>query len=94
MLFESSTYTASILMAYNGFFMRSFKLKKYAFRIRTRVGMVVDNLMIPGETEEEAGRKLRQIYRDCQILNCVCHQGTVRTPVASNFEDVVSLIAR
>jgi hypothetical protein len=81
-------------MTYNGFFMQPFKLKKYAFRIRTRVGMVVDNLMIPGETEEEAGRKLRQIYRDCQILNCVCHHGSVRTPVAGNFEDIVSLIAR
>lgn len=80
-------------MDLNGFFMQPFKLKKYAFRIRTRVGMVVDNLMIPGESEEEAGRKLRQIYRDCQILSCVCHHGSVRPPVA-NFEDVVSLIAR
>lgn len=68
-------------------------LKKYAFRIRTRVGMVVDNLMIPGQTEEEAARKLRQIYRDCQVIDVVCHQGNVRTPVA-NFEDVMSLIAR
>ncbi len=73
--------------------MQPFPLKKYAFRIRTRVGMVVDHLMIPGQNEEEASRKLRQIYRDCQILDCVCHHGNVRTPVAS-FEDVVSLITR
>lgn len=73
--------------------MQPFPLKKYAFRIRTRVGMVVDNLMIPGKDEEEAQRKLRQIYRDCQILDCVCHNGSVRTPVA-NFEEVVSLITR
>jgi hypothetical protein len=81
-------------MTLNGFFMQPLKLKKYAFRIRTRVGMIVDHLMIPGENEEEAARKLRQIYRDCQVLDCVCHHGAVRTPVAANFEDVVSLIAR
>jgi hypothetical protein len=74
--------------------MQPLKLKKYGFRIRTRVGMVVEHLMIPAETEEDAARKLRQIYRDCQILNCVCHYGSVRTPVAGNFEDVVSLITR
>jgi hypothetical protein len=66
---------------------------KYGFRIRTRIGMVVDNLMIPGRDEIEARRKLRQIYRDCEILDCVCVRGTVRTPVSS-FEDVVSLITR
>ena len=81
-------------MPSHGIFMQPPKLKKYAFRIRTRVGMIVDNLMIPGQDEEEAGRKLRQIYRDCQVLDCVCHQGTVvRTPVA-NVEDVMNLIAR
>lgn len=73
--------------------MQPLALKKYAFRIRTRVGMVVDNLMIPGQNEEEAARKLRQIYRDCQVIDVVCHQGSVRTPVA-NFEDVMNLIAR
>ena len=66
---------------------------KYGFRIRTRVGMVVDNLMIPGRDEIEARNKLRQIYRDCEILACVCVRGTVRTPV-SNFEDVLTLIVR
>jgi hypothetical protein len=43
-------------------------LKKYGFRIRTRVGLVVDNLLIPGRDAAEAERKLRQIYRDCEIL--------------------------
>lgn len=68
-------------------------LTKYAFRIRTRVGLVVDNLMIHGQDEADAQRKLRQIYRDCEILACVCHRGNARTPPA-NFEDVLSIIAR
>ena len=73
--------------------MKAPALTKFGFRIRTRVGMVVDNLMIPGRSESEALRKLRQIYRDCEILDCVCVRGTVRTP-GSSFEDVVSLITR
>lgn len=66
---------------------------KFAFRIRTRVGRVVDNLMIPGPDEVEARRRLHQIYHGCEILDCVCHRGAVRTPVA-NFEEVVNLITR
>jgi hypothetical protein len=73
--------------------MQAPSVTKYGFRIRTRVGMLVENLMIPARDEVEARRKLRQIYRDCEILDCVCVRGTVRTPVSS-FEDVVSLITR
>jgi hypothetical protein len=68
-------------------------VSKYAFRVRTRIGLVVDNLMIPGNDESDAQRKLRQIYRDCEILTCVHHRGTERTPPA-NFEDVLSIITR
>lgn len=68
-------------------------LTKYAFRIRTRVGLVVDRLMIHGRDEREAQKKLRQMYRDCEILECICYRGAVKTP-AANFEDVANLIAR
>ncbi|MCK9284271.1 MAG: hypothetical protein M0P39_08325 [Rhodocyclaceae bacterium] len=68
-------------------------LIKYGFRIRTRVGLVVDNLMIHGRDEAEAQRKLRQMYRDCEIIECICHHGAVRTPVA-NYEQVINLILR
>jgi hypothetical protein len=47
-------------------------LLKYGFRIRTRAGMVVDNLKIVGRDSAEAERKLRQIYRDCEILERIC----------------------
>jgi len=54
---------------------------KYGFCIRTRVGLVINNLMIHGRDAEEAHRKLKQMYRDCEVIECVCHHGTVRTPV-------------
>lgn len=66
---------------------------KYAFRIKTRLGVVVDNLMIHGRDEHEAKRKLQQMYHGCQVLECVCHHGSVRIPVAS-FEEVANLIIR
>ena len=41
---------------------------KYGFRIRTRSGAVVGNLLIFGKSEPDAERKLRQIYLGCEIL--------------------------
>ena len=73
--------------------MRASAFTKYSFRIRTRDGLAVNNLMIHGRDEGEAQRKLRQIYRDCEITECICHHGASHTPPA-NFEDVLSLITR
>lgn len=73
--------------------MRSTSFTKYAFRIRTRLGVVVDNLMIHGRDEFEAQKKLQQMYRGCEIIECICHRGGVRVPVGS-FEEVANLIVR
>ena len=69
-------------------------LIKYGFRIRTRVGLVVDKLMIHGRDHEEARRKLRQMYRDCEILECIAHHGSVRTPVNTSYGDVMLMNSR
>lgn len=50
-------------------------ITKYGFRIRTRSGLIVDNLLIHGKDEADAERKLRQMYQHCSILEC-----TVRKP--------------
>jgi hypothetical protein len=71
--------------------MRAPVLTKFGFRIRTRLGMVVDNLMIHGSDEEAAMRKLRQMYHGCEILECVRHDAPARAPIV-NFEDVAGLI--
>ena len=73
--------------------MQSHQFIKYAFRIRTRLGVVVDKLMIHGRDEYDAQRKLRQVYHDCQIIDCVCHRGGVRVPVAS-FGEASDPVAR
>ena len=66
---------------------------KYGFRIRTRSGAVVDNLLIFGKDEADAERKLRQIYLGCEIIEAkrLVIQAPRTGPVT--FEDVVDLIS-
>ena len=66
---------------------------KFGFRIRTRHGLLVENLSIHGRDESEAERKLRQMYQHCQVLECVILQSG-RHADSPSFEDLVSLIAK
>lgn len=68
-------------------------MTKYGFRIRTRVGLVVDNLLIQGRDESDAERKLRQMYHGCEILECAPMCGAGRSS-AFSFEAVARLITR
>ena len=56
-----------------GEFVASSAIVKYGFRIRTRTGLIVDNLLIHGRDEADAERKLRQMYQHCKILECTVH---------------------
>ena len=73
--------------------MQSTSITKYGFRIRTRDGVLVENLSIFGQNEAEACRKLRQIYNDCEIIESHCQQGLPNGRHGHlNYEDVVDLI--
>jgi hypothetical protein len=65
---------------------------KYGFRIKTRTGMVVDNLTIHGRDEADAERKLRQMYLHCQVLECRA-VGAPRGD-AMSYEDVLALVSK
>ncbi len=73
--------------------MLSSSLLKYGFRIRTRHGLVVENLTIQGRDEADAERKLRQMYLHCEILDRTVSQG-MRKPEQLSFEDVASLLSK
>jgi len=45
-------------------------MNKYGFRIRTRTGMVVENLAVQARDRAEAEQKIGQVYRHCEILEC------------------------
>lgn len=66
---------------------------KYGFKIRTRGGMVVDNLTIPGRDQQEAERKLQQIYRHCEILEARPVHSGMRED-AMDVDGILSLISR
>lgn len=76
---------------------------KFAFRIRTRHGLVVEHLMIHGRDEADAERKLRQMYLHCEILERNVMKPAMLqrayAPAASpadviSFEEVASLISK
>jgi hypothetical protein len=66
-------------------------MKRYGFRIRTRGGSTVDNLVIQGRDQEEAERKLRQVYHHCTILDARLLAEPLPAE-ASDLEGVISLI--
>jgi hypothetical protein len=69
-------------------------MTRYGFRIRTRSGMQVDNLMIHGRDLAEAQRKLEQMYRHCEILETRMLPITRRHDAALLHEASLSLTAK
>ena len=68
---------------------------KYAFRIRTRQGLVVENLMIHGRDEADAQRKLTQMYRHCEVLESrVQSVAGARSGQRAMFEGVIELVSK
>jgi hypothetical protein len=66
---------------------------KFGFKIKTRGGTVVDNLMIGARDRAEAERKVNQIYHHCEILDC--HE--VQPPLKEegfDLERAINLIAK
>lgn len=67
---------------------------KFGFRIRTRTGMQVDNLMIHGRDLDDARRKLEQMYRHCEILETKTVPIGRRAGGSASFEEVLSLVTK
>ena len=66
---------------------------KFGFKIKTRGGMVVDNLQIAARDRAEAERKVDQIYHRCEIIECL----EMRQPVKEegfDLESAINLIAK
>ena len=65
------------------------EMTKFGFRIQTRGGSVVENLVIHGRDREEAERKLRQVYHHCTVLEAK----VLEAQPEGDFESVIGLIA-
>ena len=73
--------------------MKTPTVAKFSFRVRTRNGAVVENLLIAGQDEKDAERKLLQMYKGCEILESRLQlvAQSIR-PGYTNYEDVMNLI--
>ncbi len=66
---------------------------KFGFKIKTRGGTIVDNLMIAARDRIEAERKVTQIYHHCEILDCHEVQPSVNEDTL-DLERAINLISR
>jgi hypothetical protein len=70
-------------------------MQKFCFSIRTRDGLPIARLMYLGNDQDEAERKLKQMYRFCEIVSCTSeHQVTVKKGQNTFFNGVSSFLAK
>jgi hypothetical protein len=65
---------------------------RYGFTIRTRTGQRIDNVSIIAGSEGDAQRRLRQMYVQCEILECR-ERSIPRRFEAANVANMVDLLA-
>jgi hypothetical protein len=68
-------------------------LTKFGFRIKTRGGMIVENLTVAARDRTEAERKVTQIYHHCEILECQELQQSVKEDGFS-LDSAITLIGK
>ena len=70
-------------------------MQKFCFSIKTRDGLPIARLMILGKDQDEAERKLKQMYRFCEIVSCASdHQAMVIKGQNTFIEGVSSFLAK
>ena len=70
-------------------------MQKFDFSILTRDGQRVESVVISGKDEAEAERKLRMMYRYCEIVSCNAkNTGDGKIQQVVSVEDILSLISK
>ena len=67
---------------------------KFDFAIQTRSGQKIDSIVIAGQDQDDAERKLRQMYRKCDVLRCIVKESDERQRQAASVEDILTLISK
>lgn len=65
---------------------------RYGFQIRTKTGQRVDNISIVAATQGDAERRLRQMYHQCEIIDCR-EQAVPRRVDTLDVEGIIGLIS-
>jgi hypothetical protein len=67
---------------------------KFDFSIKTRDGQKVESILIHAKDLPDAERKLRQMYRDCEVTRSESINSDKVLGQSADIEDVLSLITR
>jgi hypothetical protein len=67
---------------------------KFDFSVLARDGQKVDSVIIAGKDQQDAERKLRQMYHHCRIISCVKKQSETSYLQAMSFEDILTSITK
>ena len=65
---------------------------RYGFTIRTRMGQRIENVSIIAGSQKDAERRLRQMYLQCEIVECRI-QPVPRRFDTLDMESVIGLIS-
>jgi hypothetical protein len=65
---------------------------RFGFSIKTRTGQRVENISIMAGSQDDAERRLRQMYHHCEILQCNT-QAVPRRVDTLDVEGVIGIIA-
>ena len=65
---------------------------RFGFNIRTKHGQRVENILIMAATQDDAERRLRQMYYQCEIVDC-SERSVPRSVDALDVADVIGLIS-
>lgn len=65
---------------------------RYGFNIKTRSGQRVDNICIVAGSQADAERRLRQMYRHCEIIQCQT-EAVGRRGEALDVEGLIGIIS-
>jgi hypothetical protein len=65
---------------------------RYGFNIKTKHGQRVENILIMAATQDDAERRLRQMYHYCEIVECREHSVPRRLDTL-DIEAVIGLIS-
>ena len=69
---------------------------KFDFSVLTKDGQRVESVVIAAHDQGDAERKLKQMYRYCEIVRCIAKEedGGTRMTQATSVEDILTLISK
>ena len=67
-------------------------MQKFGFKIQTRSGLVVENLIIQAADQTTAELRLKQMYIGCKVLESKVFEDSPPRSEVSDLEGVINLI--